>query len=77
VVHLVALLEAAQDGDRVLDRGLLDEDRLAGLNMGLLLGVARGSAERPRMVVLRYEPARPATGAILATFMIKESMGCW
>jgi len=37
---------------------ILDEDRLAGLNMGLLLGVARGSAEPPRLVVLRYEPAR-------------------
>jgi leucyl aminopeptidase len=44
---------------------VLDEERLAGLNMGLLLGVARGSAERPRMVVLRYEPSRPATRAVL------------
>jgi leucyl aminopeptidase len=44
---------------------VLDEERLAGLNMGLLLGVARGSAERPRMVVLHYEPARPATRAVL------------
>jgi leucyl aminopeptidase len=44
---------------------VLDEDRMAGHKMGLLLGVARGSAEPPRMVVLRYEPARPATGAVL------------
>ena len=48
-----------------LKTDVLDEERLAGLNMGLLLGVARGSAERPRMVVLRYEPARPATSAVL------------
>ena len=45
---------------------MLDEERLAGLSMGLLLGVARGSAERPRMVVLRYEPVRPVTRAVLA-----------
>ena len=51
--------------DAGLKADVLDEERLAGLNMGLLLGVARGSAERPRMVVLRYEPARPATPAVL------------
>jgi len=53
---------AAESG---LKADVLDEDRLAGLDMGLLLGVARGSAERPRLVVLRYEPARPATAAVL------------
>jgi leucyl aminopeptidase len=35
---------------------ILDEHAIARLNMGLLLGVARGSAEPPRLVVLRYEP---------------------
>ena len=40
---------------------VLDEDRIAGLGMGLLLGVAKGSIEPPRVVVLRYEPSRPAT----------------
>ena len=35
---------------------VLDERRIAELGMGLLLGVARGSAEPPRLVVLRYEP---------------------
>jgi len=44
---------------------VLDEDRIAGLNMGLLLGVAKGSIEPPRVVVLRYEPSRPATQAVL------------
>jgi leucyl aminopeptidase len=37
---------------------VLDEARIAELKMGLLMGVARGSAEPPRVVVLRYEPAR-------------------
>jgi leucyl aminopeptidase len=54
---------AAESG---LKADVLDEERLAGLSMGLLLGVARGSAERPRMVVLRYEPVRPVTRAVLA-----------
>jgi leucyl aminopeptidase len=53
---------AAESG---LKLDVLDEERLAGLNMGLLLGVARGSAEPPRMVVLRYQPTRPATTAVL------------
>jgi leucyl aminopeptidase len=40
----------------------LDEDEIAQLNMGLLLGVARGSAEPPRVIVLRHEPSgAPAT----------------
>ena len=57
---------AAQVGtESGLKSDVLDEDRLAGLNMGLLLGVARGSVEPPRMVVLRYEPARAATPAVL------------
>jgi leucyl aminopeptidase len=41
---------------------ILEEDEIAQLNMGLLLGVARGSAEPPRVIVLRHEPAgAPAT----------------
>jgi leucyl aminopeptidase len=41
---------------------VLDEDELARLQMGLLLGVARGSAEPPRMIVLRHDPpAAPAS----------------
>lgn len=45
---------------------VLDEDRIIGLKMGLLLGVARGSAEPPRVVVLRYEPAKRTDGPVLA-----------
>jgi leucyl aminopeptidase len=36
---------------------VLDEARLAELGMSLLLGVARGSAQPPRLVVVRHEPA--------------------
>ncbi len=46
---------------------VLDEVRMRELKMGLLLGVAQGSAEPPRMVVLRYEPAgAPKDGPFVA-----------
>jgi leucyl aminopeptidase len=35
---------------------VLDEDEIARLRMGLLLGVARGSAEPPRVIVMKHEP---------------------
>ncbi len=41
---------------------ILDETRIADLKMGLLLGVARGSQEPPRLVVLRHEPPVAAGG---------------
>jgi leucyl aminopeptidase len=47
---------------------ILDEDDIARLKMGLLLGVARGSVEPPRMIVLRHEPpgapASPVLGLV-------------
>jgi leucyl aminopeptidase len=47
---------------------ILDEDDIARLRMGLLLGVARGSAEPPRLLVLRHSPAgapaRPVLGLV-------------
>jgi leucyl aminopeptidase len=47
---------------------VLDEQRMQELGMGLLLGVARGSAEPPRMLVARYEPegakAAPVLGLV-------------
>ena len=39
---------------------ILDETRITDLKMGLLLGVARGSQEPPRVVVLRHEPKHVA-----------------
>ncbi len=44
---------------------VLDEARIAELKMGLLLGVARGSAEPPRVIVLRHEPAGAPEGPVL------------
>ena len=44
---------------------ILDERRLEELGMGLFLGVARGSAEPPRMLVARYEPANAPASPIL------------
>lgn len=35
---------------------VLDETRIRDLKMGLLLGVAQGSAEPPRLVVIRHDP---------------------
>ena len=36
---------------------ILDEKKIEALKMGLLLGVARGSIEPPRLLVLKYSPA--------------------
>ena len=41
---------------------ILDKERIQSLKMGLLLGVAQGSAEPPRLAVIRYDPpGAPAT----------------
>jgi leucyl aminopeptidase len=51
-----------------VDVDVLDEEQIARLRMGLLLGVARGSSEPPRLVVFRYEPpgapASPVLGLV-------------
>jgi leucyl aminopeptidase len=44
---------------------VLDEQRITDLKMGLLLGVARGSQEPPRLLVMRHEPANAADGVVL------------
>jgi leucyl aminopeptidase len=44
---------------------VLDEPRIAALKRGLLLGVARGSQEPPRLVVLRHDPPGVASGPVL------------
>jgi leucyl aminopeptidase len=51
--------------DAGLSVEVLDEKRIAELKMGLLLGVARGSAEPPRVVVLRHEPKKALKGPVL------------
>ena len=44
---------------------VLDEKRIEELKMGLLLGVARGSVEPPRLMVLRHEPKGVSDGPVL------------
>jgi len=45
---------------------ILDEHRIAELGMGLLLGVARGSSEPPRLMVFRHDPpGAPKDGPVL------------
>ncbi|HWK09987.1 MAG TPA: leucyl aminopeptidase [Vicinamibacterales bacterium] len=63
---------AERAADIARDAGLgveiLDEHAITRLKMGLLLGVARGSAEPPRVIVLRHEPpgapASPVLGLV-------------
>ena len=44
---------------------ILDETQIAKLGMGLLLGVARGSSEPPRLMVFRHEPAGAPASPVL------------
>jgi len=43
----------------------LDEEQIAELGMEMLLGVARGSSEPPRLMVFRYTPADAPAGPVL------------
>ena len=44
---------------------VLDEPNIAALKMGMLLGVARGSQEPPRVVILRHEPREAPANVVL------------
>ncbi len=63
---------AARAADLVSSAGatveILDEHAMSSHGMGLLLGVAQGSHERPRLLVLRHEPpgapASPVLGLV-------------
>jgi leucyl aminopeptidase len=44
---------------------VLDEEEIAQLSMGLLLGVARGSAEPPRVIVMRHDPPGAPVAPVL------------
>ncbi len=44
---------------------VLDETAIERLGMGLLLGVARGSAEPPRLMVFRHDPPGAPAGPVL------------
>ncbi|MBI3493020.1 MAG: leucyl aminopeptidase [Acidobacteria bacterium] len=56
---------ASEAGVRV---EILDETQIEKLRMGLLLGVARGSSEPPRVIVFRHEPSgapeKPVLGLV-------------
>jgi leucyl aminopeptidase len=41
---------------------ILDERKISELKMGALIGVAQGSVEPPRVIVVRYEPQTPRAG---------------
>jgi len=56
---------AAIGRDAGLSVEILDEDELVRRRMGLLLGVARGSAEPPRMIALHYDPPGVTSGPVL------------
>jgi len=42
---------------------ILDERKISDLKMGALIGVAQGSVEPPRVIVVRYKPENPRPGA--------------
>jgi leucyl aminopeptidase len=44
---------------------ILDERQIEALGMGLLLGVARGSNERPQLMVFRHDPPEAPTWPVL------------
>ena len=56
---------AAIGRDAGLNVEILDEEEIARLKMGLLLGVARGSVEPPRLIVLRHEPHNAPPSPVL------------
>jgi leucyl aminopeptidase len=45
---------------------VLDEDRIGELGLRLMLSVAQGSVEPPRLIVLRYEPPNAPESPVLA-----------
>ena len=51
--------------DAGLSVEILDEDEIARLRMGLLLGVSRGSAEPPRVIVMTHEPPGAPSSPVL------------
>lgn len=57
------LAEIARSGG--LSVSVLDHHELERLGMGMLLGVGRGSADPPRLVAIRYEPAHASASPVL------------
>lgn len=61
--RMLAARAEAMAKDVGLGVEILDERKIAELKMGALIGVAQGSVEPPRVIVLRYTPANPRPGA--------------
>ena len=57
---------AALVGEAGVGVEILDEEAIRSLGMELLLGVARGSSEPPRLLVMRHEPPHAAEKPVLA-----------
>lgn len=51
-------------GHQGIEVEVLEEEAIRGLAMGLLLGVAQGSVEPPRLVVMRYTPKEAPTDRV-------------
>jgi leucyl aminopeptidase len=62
---LATRAQALADGEAHLECTVLDEKALRKLEAGGLLGVARGSHEPPRMIVLRHRPRRARAKEVL------------
>ncbi|HSC29549.1 MAG TPA: leucyl aminopeptidase [Vicinamibacterales bacterium] len=60
-----AVRAAAIARDVGLGVDILEEDEIAQLKMGLLLGVARGSAEPPRVIAIEHMPAGAPSSPVL------------
>ena len=61
--RILAQKAEAMAKDAGLGIEILDERKIADLKMGALIGVAQGSVEPPRVIVVRYEPLHPRAGA--------------
>jgi leucyl aminopeptidase len=57
--RLLAAKAEAMAKEAGLGIEILDERKIAELKMGALIGVAQGSVEPPRMIVVRYTPENP------------------
>jgi leucyl aminopeptidase len=61
--RMLAARAEAMANEAGLGIEILDERKIAELKMGALIGVAQGSVEPPRVIVVRYTPANPRPGA--------------
>jgi leucyl aminopeptidase len=61
--RMLAARAEAMAKDVGLGIEILDERKIAELKMGALIGVAQGSHEPPRVIIIRYKPDNPKPGA--------------